>query len=249
MIQINVWEGKFLDDLVKFLKKEHADIITLQEVTSGNENLHTDTSLDLFPYLKDALGMEGALAPKFFSDEQSYIGNAVLSKYPIISQNVFWLKRHNDFLPRKEGLKKRTESCNLLDVTIDLKGYHLHALSTHGAWTGEPVDTSEKIRQAHLLAKYLKKLGDTPFLLGGDFNMPPGTKVISLLETVAQNALYGSHITRTTHPVIHKTARVKPEGLLIDLIFISRHFKVLHIDAPEVTISDHLPVRAELSLA
>lgn len=249
IIQINIWKGNFLDALVAFLREEHPDVITMQEVTSGRENLHADKTLDLFLYLKHALGMQGTLAPKFFSDPQSYLGNAVLTTYPIISQNVFWLKQYQGFLPSEEGFQKRVESCNVLDVIVKAdSSMPFHILSTHGAWTREPVDTPEKVRQARALADYLKGLGGAPFLLGGDFNMPPGTKVISLLDEVAQNTLYDSKITRTTHPGIHKTAAFKPEGLLIDFIFTSPHFRVARIDAPAVTVSDHLPVRAELLL-
>jgi endonuclease/exonuclease/phosphatase family metal-dependent hydrolase len=249
MIQVNIWKGKFLNELVAFLQKENADIITMQEVTAGNENFCTDKTVDLFPYLKKTLGMYGALAPRYFIDsqKQSYIGVCVLTKYPIITQNIVWLKKHTEILIKSQERLKRTQ-CNVLDVLVKGDKGVFHVLSTHGALTREPVDTPEKIRQAKLLSNYLRKLGDAPFLLGGDLNMPPKTQVISLLDEVAHNTSHGSTITRTTHPIIHKTAIIKPAGLLVDYIFTSKHFNVRAIDTPAVTVSDHLPVRAELEV-
>lgn len=247
IIQINIWKASLLDDLVTFLNKERPDVITMQEVASGSESLHSDPSLDVFLRLKESLGMQGVLAPRLFADAKSYWGNAVFTRHSIVSQNIFWLRRSEGFLPKTEEFQtKRVHCCNVLDATVRIESQDIHVLSVHGAWTKEPIDTPEKIRQAKLLARYIKDLGDAPFLLGGDFNMPRDTKVISLIEAQAKNALVGSTVTRTTHPTIHKTAKAIPEGLLIDFIFTSPHFSVLHIDAPEVAISDHLPVRAEL---
>ena len=137
---------------------------------------------------------------------------------------------------------------NAIDCFVNAGGVQLRVISVHGAWTKNPVDTPEKVRQAVILKGHIQKLGGTPFLIGGDMNEPPSSQVIRSIEEVARNATttLKSSVTRSTHPKIHKTVSFRPEGLLVDYIFTSKHFDVLSVDAPEVTVSDHLPIRAVL---
>ena len=69
-----------------------------------------------------------------------------------------------------------------------------------------------------LIAEYIKALGDEPFVLGGDLNMTPGSRVIRTIDAVAHNAMKDSGVTSTLHPTIHKTAKEKPKGPIISLI-------------------------------
>lgn len=250
MIQVNIWKGKFLKELILFLRREDPDVITLQEVTSGASNFWRNKRVDLFAHLKRELGLNGVVAPLYhYADKQHcYTGNAIFTKGTILSHKVAWM------IGRGEGVytkHKRHDPVkvarNLLDATIALRGKTFHALSFHGAWTKEPVDTPRKIQQARNLVRYLKRLR-RPFILGGDFNMPPTSRVIKILDKVAYNAVSHSSISRTTHPTIHVIAKTKPKGLIVDFIYTSPHFKVLKIDAPLVAVSDHLPVRALLSI-
>ena len=54
-IQINIYKGKYFEALLDFLKKQDADVITMQEVTVGGFNLTDDKSVNLFEILKEKL--------------------------------------------------------------------------------------------------------------------------------------------------------------------------------------------------
>lgn len=252
VIQINIWKGAFLDALLDFFRHQDPDIITLQEVTGGTENRHGDRQLDLFTHLQRRLGLSGALAVEWRVAQApgSYSGKAILTKGEIVRHQTIWLHPYRVMSPRED--RRDYPSCprNVLDCTVRLGGTTFHVLSAHGAWTKAPVDTPHKLRQAHRLARHLSGLQPEPFILGGDLNLPPQARVIKILETVATNAttLPIACISRTTHPTIHATAASKPAGLLVDYIFVSPHFTVTSIDAPVVTVSDHLPVVATLEL-
>lgn len=247
-LQINVFKGKFLDELVSFIKETDPDICAMQEVSSGKINFYMGTQ-NTFEILKERLGWNAV----FYSDVEivddplSLFGNAVFSKYPILKSNVVPLKTFrpvtlfefnnnpNDIwadLPR-----------HMLDATVDFSGMQIHAVSVHGRRVVPPIDSPESTRQAKLMTKYLKSLGGEPFIVGGDFNMPPETEVIKIMETVSGNLMADSGVKQTLNPKVHELGE---KGYLVDFIFTSKHFKKISLDVPQVTVSDHLPVVAEL---
>ena len=131
---------------------------------------------------------------------------------------------------------------NLLSAQCVIDGQRIRTISWHAAWTAPPTDTEETLRQAKDVADYLKNLKG-PFILGCDMNALPQSRTVGLINAVANNLMMNSGVLQTTQPKIHKIA---PRGFLIDYIFTSSHFKLKKLEVPEVVISDHLPVVAEL---
>lgn len=250
IIQINIYRGKFLDKLVKFLCDEAPDIITAQEVTGGKVNIWPDKQVDTFQYLKEALNMTGAVAPMYrlHGDGKSFEGNAVLTRGKILNNEVVWLKEYREYTEAPWEDEGPEMPRNVLDLTVDFNGTTVHVLATHGAWTKKPVDTPEKLRQARMLADYLRSLGKTPYVLGGDFNMEPGSEVIKTIDGVARNIVHGSNVKNTLNLCTHRAAAELGSGRLVDFIYTSPHFKVESVKAVEVDVSDHLPVRAVIAL-
>jgi len=250
-IQINIYKGQYLENLLEFLKDESPDVLALQEVSSGDVNNCPDKSLKLFSVIRDQLGMNGLFdnVVKFSDSTDSTLGNAILTRQEIIDSSVVRLKEFRSVtLAEFKDTKIWPDfSRNLLDTTLLFDGKKIHVISVHGAWSVPPVDTEEKIRQAKIIVNHLDNLNKTnqPFILGGDLNMPPRTKVIEMINQVSKNLMIGSGFQYTTHPKIHK---IVPRKLLVDYIFTSRHFDIKSLKVPEVTVSDHLPIIAELEL-
>src|SRR3989344_6746242 len=92
-IQINIYKGQYLDALISFLKDQNPDIIAMQEVTAGELNL-CDKNFDLFEYFKKELGWNGVIdkVTKPTDAKDSYLGNAVFSRYEITNSEVLVLK-------------------------------------------------------------------------------------------------------------------------------------------------------------
>lgn len=244
-VQINIYKGRYFEALVEFLRTENPDIISLQEVSSGEINLYPDKKVHLFEYLKKRLGLNGEFVnDQKFSNSPGKMGNAILTKLPIVGANVVTL---NDQVPitikqfRSWRIWPKI-SRHLLDVTVDFCGQSICAMSWHGAWTAPPTDTDETLRQAKIVADYLKSITD-PFILGVDLNNIPTSATTAIINQVANNLMINSGIVQTTHPKIHK---IVPRGYLVDYIFTSRDFRLIKLDVPQVTVSDHLPVIAQL---
>src|SRR3990167_7090567 len=97
-IQINIYKGQYLDDLMRFLKDQNPDFISMQEVTAGEMNL-CDKNLDLFEYFKKELSLNGVIdkVMKPVDSPNGYLGNAVFSKYQITGSKTLVLKTFEDF--------------------------------------------------------------------------------------------------------------------------------------------------------
>jgi endonuclease/exonuclease/phosphatase family metal-dependent hydrolase len=244
-ITVNIYKGKYLGKLIDFINNEDPDIIAMQEVTSGSFNLCADKNLDLFEFLKSELNFNGAFERDLWiKDPRGEFGNAVFSKFKIYGAKTVVLKP-----PQAINLEELGDEASfpntprhLLDAIVEYEGRKIHAMSWHGAWTAPPTDTKETLRQAQIVADYLKSLNE-PFILGCDANNIMENKTISLINNVAKNILIGTNIQQTTHPAIHK---IVPRGYLVDFIFTSNHFKTVSVEVPKVTVSDHLPVVAVL---
>lgn len=247
-IQINIYKGKYLDALLEFLKSENPDFISMQEVTTGKLNLTGDEQ-NLFEVIKGELGYHGVYNGdiKLAGSANSSFGNAVISRFPITKSEIVVLK---SFRPiTLEEMNENIDniwaqlSRHLLDVTVDCEGFKFHAIAVHARRTAPPVDDEESARQTRLIAGHLKSLGDEPFVLGGDFNMPPESGVIKTIADVSKNLMADSGIAQTLNPKVHELGE---HGYLVDYIFTSKHFMLKSLHVPQVTISDHLPVVAVL---
>lgn len=247
VVQVNIYKGRYLNSLVSFLKTQYADIVFMQEVTSGVVNL-SGVDSNIFEFLKRELSCEGVFYPSatIIDKTNSFQGNAVLTRHKILESKFIPLNRHSgmtldrfnnsDFFP--------VFPRSIVEAKIEINDNEIVALSCHGAWTAPPQDNEENYRQAKLVAKHLKDL-KLPFIMGADMNMPPETRVIKTIEKSAKNLIVGSGILQTTHPVVHKAV---PRGFLVDYIFTSKHFKKISIEAPNILVSDHLPLVAEVEL-
>lgn len=249
-IQINIYKGAYLENLLSFLEEQEPDVVSMQEVSSGRINVYQDKTVNLFDLIRDKLGYRGVYNGdlKLEGDASSTFGNAVLTRLPVLGSHIQVIK---EFRPLTlEEVHSGVEVWPLiprhvLDLMVDVDGKKVHTMSWHGAWTAPPQDTEETIRQAKLIAEYLISLNE-PFILGCDSNELLQSETIQTINQVAVNIMEGSGILQTTHPKIHK---IVPRGYLIDYIFTSRDIQLKSVTVPQVTVSDHLPVVAELVVA
>ena len=86
-LTLNMEMGKKLKDILEMFKKEKPDIVFLQEVDVGTKR---NGNIDSIKELACALNMDSAYIPQTVFDTGSE-GNAILSKYPIIEAQGFYL--------------------------------------------------------------------------------------------------------------------------------------------------------------
>lgn len=261
VIQLNAWAGKCLDAMVEYLRERQPDVVTLQEITGGRENL-CQPKISLFHYLKEQLGMEGVLGKlwKVKNDPNSYYGNAVLVRSDlgeIQKRVVVWLTDAQDLprplaeldeLPDRGGYNAELLPRRVLDLQIDFQGQRLHIISAHLAWSQTPIDTPEKLRQVKVLCQYLEQItqAQEPIILGGDFNCDPHSQVVGLIGERLNNwVAHTPSVSTTINSRLHRGVR---HPLVVDYV-CSLGFRLKKLVVPyTVDISDHFPIEAELEL-
>lgn len=250
-IQINIYMGKYLRDLINFLNHEKPDIVTMEEVSTNKFNLWVDQTISLFDTICRETGLRGVYEPAAVlrDNPSSTLGNAVISRFDTVEKESIVLKKFRPMTieeyrnPEFAHLFPKEEK-HLLDSCLSIERKNVHVMSWHGAWVMNAADSPESIRQAEIVASHLKIIKE-PFVLGGDLNVGPETKTVGIINKAANNLMTGSGIVQTTHPTVHKIA---PKGYLIDYIFASSDFKAKSLKVPKVVVSDHLPVICELEL-
>lgn len=211
------------------------DVVALQEVDVGK---HRTRFLNQAEYLASGLGMEYHFFPVVEIDLEQY-GLAVLSRYPARELQCV-------FLPALKS-KKPKEMRGAMSVTVNTPGGRVLVVNTHFAlYRKDRKVQAEALFLDPVMAGALEK-GDA-VVLCGDFNCGPRSPVYRKIT---------AHLTdvqtfdgRKTRP---KSTFISWYPFLrLDHIFVSNHFRPVHVDIPsgnEVRrASDHLPVFAELAM-
>lgn len=244
LIQCNIWHGRYHNKLVTFLREQDADIITLQEVTSFGLNWGENAQFDVFEQLKSDLNCSGIFAPTFLKrgERDGHLGNAILSKFPILYHKVHFLSGRLCY-DEEFGEDWRREPRNLLEVRLDIGKSTLGVFTTHLAFSPDFVVSPLQWLQAKKLSAILRRSNKSPLILAGDLNALPGSSVIGLLERDFENVLCGKNlVTFAKHRFAFGDFEVDELRYLIDYIFVNEAIHSIDINAIDVDCSDHLPL-------
>lgn len=215
-----------LEELAAFILSENPDIVALQEVdvrTSRDAAPH-QKGKDFVTELGFRTGMLTAYA-RTIDYAGGYYGIGILSKYPFDNTRRY-------MLPMPEGAREQRA---LLTADVELPGGKVITFaSTHLDHTTSPV------RQAQVEAINKALAGNPhPMIVAGDFNAQPQTPEIKDGMSAWGQACSPDFTISSTQP------RSK-----IDYIFYfpANRWKKLSAGTPKVTLSDHLPLWAEVEL-
>lgn len=242
LLQLNIWYGKYFEEIVSFVKKQDFDILHFQEVSGG---LFSDRKNDLFTALKETLGYNGFQAKTWnvTGEPASYEGNATLFKQSLRLENeeVIYLKPYteiSDHENRNIGMDPR---CAIV-TTFSTNGQKLTTINTHLTVGPDSEDEPFKVEQGKILYEYMKTV-PTPFILSGDFNVNPRSQIVRWIDTLARNLTTENKVTNTLNPKIHRASHLFPPGIVVDYIYVSHDIKVKKffvVQDEKARFSDHL---------
>jgi endonuclease/exonuclease/phosphatase family metal-dependent hydrolase len=236
LLSWNIWGGKYLEEVIAFLKTADADIVALQEVI---ENETGNTALTI----ADKLGYECAYelgmkmsskwaGPPRAKEEIINFGNAILSKHKIIESKTHELSEGE----RRVAVQADIQIGNniLHTFSIHLKHYHFEQVN--------PQTLEMQNEQADNLVKLLP-LNKT--ILMGDLNAPPESYAVKKVGQILQDAEINSH-TPTWSVYREGCTICLVEGIRykLDYIFTSNDLKICSFEVKESKGSDHLPISA-----
>lgn len=208
--------GSRLDEVGHALAALDADIVALQEIEARKKERRP------LQRLQEITGLTPVAGAADFTDDGGWYGNALLSRRPLIAQDILDLS--------VEGRERRSA----LYAQLEARGLggHLSVLVVHLG-----LRRFERARQAARLAEHLQEAPPGPLLLLGDLNewRPVGTlaPLFRYLSFSPRMATFPSRV-----PLL-PLDRVGTRQLRMRDFFVARPDRASRL-------SDHLPVVAEL---
>ena len=217
----NIWFYGNLPKVNEFLENFGADILGLQEV------MRFDDKLQISKILTEKLGYKFVYAPAFqypIKGRLTEVGNAIFSKYPIISHKVHNLSDEENRVAVQA------------DIQIDDK--ILHAVSTHLLHTHQKPSKLQEM-QAKNLTEVLPK---EKTVLLGDFNALPDSGAVNIISDVLDNVDSKLLPTWSVYPEGCEICKPKEVLYKLDNIFTSKDIKSHSFKVESSKASDHLPI-------
>jgi endonuclease/exonuclease/phosphatase family metal-dependent hydrolase len=238
-IQLNIFKGNLIRYAIKFLRKENADIINLQEVSKGMGTNNMDYFCT-YEKLQDDLKYEysfyspktgGRFGVHFVSE-----GQLILSKYPIIYKKAVYTQGKPNL--QSGFVEKKNLKMNVLQhvkIKIDSKivndlNYHGYLIWGTRAGNGQTESNSKKI------LNYMSSIDQNErIILSGDFNLSPKSRSLRMISRSYPDLISKYKIKTTRNELSF-------EKTPVDNILVNRQVKVKSLKVPMTYISDHLPL-------
>jgi endonuclease/exonuclease/phosphatase family metal-dependent hydrolase len=213
-----------LETIAKVIRDQRADIVALQEVDKGVERT---ARRDLAGELAALAGMSVVFSNNYSFQGGEY-GNAILTRFPILSANNLHYRKVNE-----------TEQRGLLQTVVEVHGRKVVVFDTHLDHR-RPDDA----RWSNLaeVEEAMNGIPTEPVVVCGDFNSPPQGRVYERLGRTFSDAwTVAGKSDGFTIPAEKPNRRIdyiwlrKDSGLVPGKVWV-----------PESEASDHRPVVAEI---
>jgi endonuclease/exonuclease/phosphatase family metal-dependent hydrolase len=215
-----------LEGVARAIEASGAEVVGLQEVSRG---WYINGSTDMLAWLQRRLRMPYA---RFAGASDAIWGNAVLSRYPILSGQVTRLPR--------EGVPLRRSA---LQVEVDLgEGRRLGVVVTHLHHVEGPDGARVRLTQ---LPRLLERVaGREATVVLGDFNAEPGSAETALLRAAG---LTDAFVATGGRPADERTWPSDRPDRRIDYIWLSPDLEASGFAATTSTASDHRGIAVTVS--
>lgn len=254
LISLNIEHGANIRKLVDFIKKqsETTDIFVFQEMDEPTSSGPTKAP-------GGVLGNNITL-PAAYSTISNVLSDFVpYRSKPYVSLGSFlaiFVKRGLEIDGRRERVLTKTvelfglnSRSRLLCIRVHKGDKSFWVCNTHGVlipgkWRE---DTAERLLQSRMILNTLSEF-EEPKLLCGDFNLPPHTKTMELLEKNMDNLIVRYKIKNTRSRLYLKNAKYANGAEITDHILISRDVKATGFKVLDTNVSDHLPLILNFSV-
>lgn len=211
------------DIFVEEIQRYNADIIGLNEIRDKGESEEYQAQAKI---LAERLGYYYYFAKAVDFDGVNPYGNAILSRYPIISAETILVP--DPEVPAYDGYY---ETRCLLKAKIDLWGGIEVCVIHFGLNPDE---------QQNAVNTVLANISDEKCILMGDFNITPDNPLLVPIHDKMYDTAALFSQERLSFPSDEPTIK-------IDYMFTSRDIKVVSADIPADVVSDHRPYIAVIA--
>ena len=215
-----------------------AALISKTDITGANELYQKSDNFELQNQTEKLAAASGHKYFEFgLGTEFSWgdsIGNAVLSKYPIVSVEKIAVLAPTES-EKRPNENDWYEDRIIVKATVDI-GRKIDYISTHFG-----LNLLEQERMVKKLTEIIDE-SENPVVLCGDFNATPHSDILKPLYERLTSAA----------DVVKKTNEFTLDSfnpyITLDYIFLSKEFKVISYDVIKEIASDHFPIRAEVEI-
>ncbi len=245
ILSLNLWRGALIENTIEFLKKENPDILILQEVHSGTDPA-LQPSLRSFELIKETFDYiddyyeAGLLHHR--PEGKIPEGVAIFSGFPITSRNMTYFNEtfnddYHDILENYPSYPRM-----LQHASLNTPAGEVNVFNIHGVWDLDGDNYSE--RRQNMSRIIIEAIRDKPnVILGGDTNAKPTNQAMQDIEQHL-TSVFGDELTTTFN--MRRKDNPGYATAAVDLLFVSPNIEILSKKCPDVDISDHLPVMAEI---
>jgi endonuclease/exonuclease/phosphatase family metal-dependent hydrolase len=239
--------------ILQLLKEQQPDIIGFQEYYSRRKG----SKFDMNDSLKSVLNTTYFYFEPFTAERTRFLGMAIFSKLPIVATGRILLSDTTSenqclYIDVQKGAHIiRIYSVHLQSIGFDSKDYtSLDSASERGKTNMHSIK-----RMIHKLASAFSKRSEQvfkikqdaakcpyPYIISGDFNDTPGSFAFHQMVKGLKNAF------REKGSGFCKTYNGDFPNYQIDYIMASPEFGIASYKVIEQKLSDHYPVRSDLSL-
>jgi endonuclease/exonuclease/phosphatase family metal-dependent hydrolase len=239
LLQWNIWYQEKPQNIVAQLKEWNADIITLQEVTTG---MLLHDQMDVAAYLADELGYHvyhhQAHNWKLDGKPQESIGNTIISRYPLFDTHHFFVQT-----PGPEKREVYSEQGRVyIEASVKLPTGVVTVGTVHLSYTDRFQPMAHQIDEtARLLERIHFRTAN--YFLTGDFNALPDSDVVRSVENYLKHAGPDYNLpTWTTKRIEYQNFFEDQLKYRMDYVFATRDIKITSSKIVPTPFSDHLAV-------
>ncbi len=164
LIQLNIWQGRLLRQVLKFLEQERPDFLCMQEVYSSEIHTMTHDFFGSFEAICALLpGYHAYFSPSFgltVFDQKVRYGNALLSRFPLTdSQTIYTNAQFRIIQSAAEfaACEGQLQPYNLQRVVVDVGGGKSFCLiNHHGYWEPDRMGSEISVRKMEQVSKVIK---------------------------------------------------------------------------------------------
>ncbi|HEY8781154.1 MAG TPA: endonuclease/exonuclease/phosphatase family protein [Mucilaginibacter sp.] len=240
-------------EILDIISQQRPDIICFQEFYTRNQGEY-----DMRDSIVNIMGAAFYYFEPIIFNKSEAIGIAIFSRFPIIGQGLIPLsdkKSENACIyidVKKGGNKLRVYSVHLQSIRFDPEDYkYINNITRQGT----PDMSSARRLGSKLKNAFIKRSGQVvkikehtahcpyPYIISGDFNDTPSSYAVNYMAKGLKNAF------REKGYGFGRTYNGNFPNFQIDYVMASPQFEVLDYQIIEKKLSDHYPVRSDLSLS
>jgi endonuclease/exonuclease/phosphatase family metal-dependent hydrolase len=253
ILQLNMNADNYWNVFTDFILRSNFDIIQLQEVAGkdlqfGNIDSKRDCFIDLQKLLHENYNGELAIAERFTSGKDAYLGNATFYKkeFLLLGKDIFYTHKNKAVFDVKS---KDFENVGrgLLHLILKIGKRKVSFLNMHGAWGGTLFEKSHQTEQFEKIFGYMESVKNS-FVFTGDLNVVPNQPGIKKIGTIAQDLITKYKITNTLNPLTHSAKVLFPKGGAVDYIFVGPELPISKFEVMNEDLSDRLALTAEIEI-